>query len=71
MHKTIGGLFDIPTRFLRSVQIDRDFHDAAACKNYIVTPFMADAFLRIAEGLAAGSGRRAWRITGDYGVGKS
>jgi hypothetical protein len=71
MHKTIGGLFDIPTRFLRSVQIERDFHDVAACKNYIVTPPMADAFLRIAEGLAAGSGRRAWRITGDYGVGKS
>jgi len=71
MHKTIGSLFDIPTRFLRSVQIDRDFHDVAACKNYIVTPSMADAFLRIAEGLAAGSGRRAWRITGDYGVGKS
>lgn len=71
MHKTIAGLFDVPTRFLRSVHIDRDFHDAAACKNYIVTPSMADAFLRIAEGLAAGSGRRAWRITGDYGVGKS
>jgi hypothetical protein len=71
MNKSISSLFDIPARFLRSVQIERDFHDAAACKNYIVTPPMAEAFLRIAEGLATGSGRRAWRITGDYGVGKS
>jgi hypothetical protein len=68
---TIGGLFDVPSRFLRSIQIERDFHDVSACRNYIVTPPMADAFLRIAEGLAAGSGRRAWRVTGDYGVGKS
>ncbi len=32
---------------------------------------MAEAFRRIADGLRANSGRRAWRITGDYGVGKS
>ena len=32
---------------------------------------MAEAFRRIAAGLHTNSGRRAWRITGDYGVGKS
>lgn len=67
----IADLFRVPTRFLRSVQLERDFHDVAALDNYVVTPPMADAFRRIADGLRAKSGRRAWRITGDYGVGKS
>ncbi|WP_420469871.1 hypothetical protein [Brevundimonas sp. FT23042] len=68
---TIGDLFDIPTRFMRSVQLERDFADPAALDNYIVTPAMAEAFQRVLAGTRPGSGRRAWRITGDYGVGKS
>jgi hypothetical protein len=32
---------------------------------------MVTAFTRIAEGLRKGAGRRAWRVTGDYGSGKS
>ena len=68
---SIADLFRVPSRFLRSVQLERDFHDRAALDHYIVTPPMAEAFQRIVDGLRAGSGRRAWRITGDYGVGKS
>ena len=56
---------------MRSAQLERDFFDPAALDHYIVTPAMADAFQRIEAGLTRGSGRRAWRITGDYGVGKS
>lgn len=67
----IADFFHVPTRFLRSVQLERDFHDVAALEHYVVTPHMAEAFRRIADGLRANSGRRAWRITGDYGVGKS
>ena len=67
----ISDFFRVPTRFLRSVQLERDFHDVAALEHYVVTPHMAEAFRRIADGLRASSGRRAWRITGDYGVGKS
>lgn len=67
----ISDFFRVPTRFLRSVQLERDFHDVAALEHYVVTPHMAEAFRRIADGLRANSGRRAWRITGDYGVGKS
>jgi hypothetical protein len=67
----IAELFRIPTRFLRSVQLERDFHDVASLEHYIITPSMAEAFRSIAYGLRANSGRRAWRITGDYGVGKS
>ena len=67
----IRDLFHVPERFLRSVQLERDFHDPHALAGYIVTPAMAAAFRRIADALRPTSGRRAWRITGDYGVGKS
>ncbi|TIN22887.1 hypothetical protein [Mesorhizobium sp.] len=68
---TIADLFKVPGRFLRSVQLEKDFHDPKALDSYIVTPPMAAALTRIADGLRDGSTRRAWRITGDYGVGKS
>ena len=67
----IADFFHVPARFLRSVQLERDFHDVAALAHYVVTPHMAEAFRRIADGLRTNSGCRAWRLTGDYGVGKS
>lgn len=67
----IADIFAAPGRFLRSVQLEKDFSDAAALESYIVTPPMADALRRILESTEYGSKRRAWRITGDYGVGKS
>lgn len=67
----IRELFRTPERYLRSVHLERDFDDLAALDHYIVTPPMAGAFNRIVEGLRHGSGRRAWRVTGDYGSGKS
>ncbi|RWJ04462.1 MAG: ATP-binding protein [Mesorhizobium sp.] len=45
--------------------------DEAALESYIVTPPMTDALHRMLASLRDGSKRRAWRITGDYGVGKS
>ena len=67
----IANIFAAPGRFLRSVQLERDFSDAAALESYIATPPMAEALHRILESIEDGSKRRAWRITGDYGVGKS
>ncbi|MFN8828895.1 MAG: hypothetical protein ACK5W0_03405 [Labrys sp. (in: a-proteobacteria)] len=67
----IADTFALPGRFLRSVQLERDFLDPAALESYIATPPMAEALHRILEGIQAGSQSRAWRITGDYGVGKS
>lgn len=67
----IADLLRIPGRYLRSVHLERDFNDASSLQNYIVTPPMVSVFSRIVEGLRPGSGRRAWRITGDYGTGKS
>ena len=67
----ISELFAAPGRFLRSVQLEKDFLDPAALEGYIVTPPMADALHRMLDCTRDGSKRRAWRITGDYGVGKS
>ncbi len=67
----IREIFRTPRRFLRSTNLERDFNDPRALESYALTPFVVDAFDRIATGASEGSGRRAWRITGDYGVGKS
>ena len=68
---SIGELFRIQTRFLRSAQLERDFEDASALDGYVLTPQLSEHLDRIFAGLAPNSGQRAWRITGDYGVGKS
>lgn len=67
----VADLFQIGSRFLRSVQLERDFTDPNALKGYVLTDFSKKCFNRIAEGLDTDSSRRAWRITGDYGSGKS
>ena len=67
----IADLFHIRSRFLRSVHLERDFRDPAALDGYVVTEHAATHLRRIAGGLSPTSGHRAWRITGDYGVGKS
>src|SRR5882757_5940229 len=67
----ISKLLNIQRRFLRSTQLERDFHDPAALQGYVITTQTRQSFNRIAEGLDIKSGQRAWRITGDYGSGKS
>ena len=68
---SIGGLFRLPARYLRSVHLERDFDDPTSLRDYVTTPPMIAQFCRMLEGLRPGSGHRAWRITGDYGTGKS
>ncbi|HET9898955.1 MAG TPA: hypothetical protein VFQ44_28870 [Streptosporangiaceae bacterium] len=67
----ISELFRVPDRYLRSAHLERDFEDVASLRDYIVTPAIASTFGRVLEGLRPGSGLRAWRVTGDYGTGKS
>ena len=69
--KLIRDLFHTPDRFLRSAQLERDFYDPKALSGYIVTEATAHDFQRVADCLRPESGMRAWRVTGDYGVGKS
>ena len=67
----IVDVFNIKSRFLRSAHLERDFHDSAALSGYIQTDFLQGCCDRLADGLRPKSGRRAWRVTGDYGSGKS
>jgi hypothetical protein len=67
----IADLFRFRNRYLRSVNLERDFNDGAALEGYVVTPQVRQSLGRLIAGLAPDSGQRAWRITGDYGTGKS
>lgn len=68
---TFDVLLQVRPHHLRSVQIERDFADPRATLHYVVTPFIRSTFERLNEGFQSGSTRRAWRLTGDYGSGKS
>jgi len=68
---TIAGLFDIQSRYIRSVNLEKDFADPTSLEGYVLTPELKQMLTRIESGLQPGSTQRAWRITGDYGSGKS
>jgi len=68
---SIASLFKLDARFVRSVNLERDFNDARALDGYVLVPTLEAAIDRIVSGLRPSSGQRAWRITGDYGAGKS
>ena len=70
-NRRIANLLNVGPRFLRSVQLERDFRDSTVLNSYVYTDFAKSCFGRIAEGLRPESGQRAWRMTGDYGSGKS
>lgn len=67
----ISDVLNIQGRFLRSANLQRDFRDPHALDGYVVTDTVRQHVERIVEGLPQRSGRRSWRITGDYGSGKS
>ena len=71
MENTITRLFHINPRFLRSTHLERDFSDPDSCIGYVLTDFTKSCVERLAEGLLTNSTSRAWRLTGDYGTGKS
>jgi hypothetical protein len=56
---------------MRSIHLERDFQDRQALSGYVLTDHSREALTRIAAGLHPSSGQRAWRITGNYGAGKS
>lgn len=67
----ISSLFQITPRYLRSTNLERDFQDAKALENYVLTPHAQECLGRMAKGLRSTSTQRAWRLTGNYGSGKS
>jgi hypothetical protein len=67
----IAGLLRTKSRFLRSANLERDFRDPEVFSGYVVSDFTEFCLNRLSEGLKPTSGQRAWRLTGDYGSGKS
>lgn len=67
----IADLFEVRYRFIRSTHLERDFQDPEALNGYVLTPPAKVGLERLARSLAPKSSQRAWRVTGDYGTGKS
>lgn len=67
----IRDLFELSPRYLRSTNLERDFRDKRALENYVFTGHAHECLDRLAKGLQPGSTQRAWRLTGNYGSGKS
>ncbi len=67
----ISELLRVSPRFMRSVNLERDFEDAQALEGYVTTQETERHLTRIGSALRPESGQRAWRITGDFGSGKS
>lgn len=67
----LSALLRIHPRFMRSVHLERDIKDPHSSLGYILTPVARQAFERITTGFRAKSTQRAWRISGDYGSGKT
>lgn len=67
----ISNLFEITPRYLRSTNLERDFQDPRALDNYVLTTHGQECLTRLSAGLRPGSSQRAWRLTGNYGTGKS
>lgn len=70
-NKKISDLLKPNDRFFRSVHLERDFRDPDALSGYILSDHTLSCLERIAKGLKEHSGQRAWRVTGNYGSGKS
>lgn len=67
----IKQLLQPSQRFARSIHLERDFSDSTALNQYVVTDRVGQLVRRFASAFSNGSTERAWRITGDYGTGKS
>ena len=67
----ISSAYETSDRFLRSADLVRDFDDPKGLEGYWLTDFSRHCLAQIADGFRVDSCRRAWRLTGDFGSGKS
>jgi hypothetical protein len=67
----LSDFIQVGARFLRSVNLEKDYAGGQRNGDYIITPTARQVLSRVAEGLRDNSPYRAWTITGPYGVGKS
>lgn len=67
----ISDRIHVARRYVRSIDLLRDYLDPGALDGYVLTPSARDAAVRLLSGLSAASSQRAFRIVGPYGSGKS
>jgi hypothetical protein len=67
---TLSRFVRVRRRFLRSVNLERDFYTDAPLEGYIPTPSALTSLERVAVGIGQASAR-AFSLTGSYGTGKS
>ncbi|MDO7843554.1 hypothetical protein [Sphingomonas immobilis] len=67
----IADLLGNAGMFYRSVALERDAADPGASRSLVLTPWLERGAAEILAGLRDKGTRRAWRIIGDFGVGKS
>jgi len=67
----IIDLLRVDRRYQRSVHLERDFTDPSALVGYVPTSHIEEMLIRIIDGLDQHPNRRAFRLTGNYGMGKS
>lgn len=68
---SLAECVQVPGRFRRSTQLEKDFAAASPGGGYILTSTARDTLRRIVDSLKSGNTSRAWTLTGPYGVGKS
>lgn len=68
---SIASLMHVRPNFMRSVHLERDVKDPKSSLGYILTPTAEQTLKRIKAGFENRSTQRAWRLTGDYGTGKT
>ena len=66
----LANLIRVQRRFLRSVNLERDFYSPDPLDGYLLTASAAAAFERLSAGIAQPHAR-AFSLTGPYGSGKS
>lgn len=66
----IADIVQVGRRFLRSVNLERDFYTPDSLNGYVLTPAALMTLDRLAIAITQPSAR-AWSITGAYGTGKS
>lgn len=69
--QVISSLFNVRPVFFRSVDVTVDYNDPRSSEHYVATDLVRETLARVIEGLQVASSQRAWRLTGDYGTGKS
>ena len=67
----IIDLLQVDRRYQRSVHLERDFTDVSALAGYVPTRHSDETLARIFAGLDQHPNRRAFRLTGNFGAGKS